>query len=92
MMNDDAIIRDDLNFPFESVTEMKQSILWGGEVGFIYQGEEYGIFRWEYDNLLFTHGDEEIAFKDVDSLLNYVLNGETLKDILMKAQIICRNI
>ena len=81
-----------VDLSFESVTEMKQSILWGGEVGFIYQGEEYGIFRWEYDDLLFTHGDEEISFKDVDSLLNYVLNGETLKDILLKAQITCRNI
>ncbi len=79
------------DFSFESVTEMKQSILWGGEVGFVYQNEDCAMMRFD-ETLLFTHGDEEIAFKDVDSLLNYVWNGETLKDILLKAQIICRNI
>jgi len=82
---------NDFNFSFESVTEMKQSILWGGEVGFVYQNENCAIVRFD-ETLLFTHGNEEIAFKDVNSLLNYVLNGETLKDILLKAQIVCRNI
>lgn len=76
---------------FETVIELRQSILWGGEVSFAYQGETYGIFRTEHE-LLLTHKKTEIPFSDMDALLNYTLNGERLIDVLLKAEITWRKI
>ncbi|MBQ8078586.1 MAG: hypothetical protein IJ236_01385 [Oscillospiraceae bacterium] len=80
---------------YESVAEIKESILWGGEVCFVYQGRSYGIFRTE-QNILLSCGEKgvngEWSFTDPDALLNHTLNGEHLKDVLLKAKITWRNI
>lgn len=80
------------DFQFESISEMKQSILWGGEVCFAYQGSEYGIFRAKNTIILNCGEMDEWTFENPDALLNHQLNGELLKDVLLKAEITWRNI
>ena len=90
---------------FESITEIKESIMWGGEVAFrIKSGVEYGIFRFAKDDIIlsisdcnkegltFQDGNDELHFTNVDDLLEYKLNGSPLKDILLEADITWRAI
>ena len=90
---------------FESITDMKQSILWGGEVTFrVETGIEYGIFSLKNDDIflavsdgykeksVFEDGSDELHFKNVDVLLEYNLNGIPLKQVLLEAEITSRNL
>ena len=90
---------------YESITDMKQSIMWGGEVTFrIDSHVEYGIFRLKSDDIIlvvsdgykekavFENGNDELHFKNVDDLLDYKLNGVSLKQVLFEAEITWRTL
>ena len=90
---------------YESITDMKQSIMWGREVTFrIRSGIEYGIFRLNDEDIIlavsdgykekaaFENGSDEVHFKNVDDLLEYKLNGIPLKQVLFEAEITSRNL
>lgn len=90
---------------FESITEMKESILWGGELEFrISLDEEYGIFKLQKDDIVLCVADsckdnikleggiEELHFSNVDKLLEYKLHDIPLKQILLDAEMTWRSL
>lgn len=80
---------------FDSILDFKNSLLYGKEIEFIYQGTEYGVFC-EGKNL-FTFNEAhkpetEIEFSDIDELLDVDVQGVSLSEIITEVEVTWRNI
>lgn len=84
--------------PFESIEDFKISIIYGGEIVFIWKDKSYGVFR-DIDNGINkfyigeSYKDDEITYLDtIDELLNFKIQGEPLQEIITKVQVEWRNL
>ena len=80
-------------YQFKTLNEVKESIIYGGEIYFSYYGKEYGIMRMNKEKIILVerNSDDEKSFSSIDDLLDYELNEAKLREVIMKAEIIDRN-
>lgn len=83
---------------YESINEFKESVLWGCEVEFRYQGRIYGITRLEIDNINLYSPKEngfegiDIYLPSIDALLDYEIGGVKIREAIFDAEITGRNL
>lgn len=82
---------------FESVDDFKYAMLHGREAVFEWNGIEYGaFFEGEGDKSFFiceAYKDEKgMHFKSIDELLDFEVQGQSLKDIITRVNVIHRNV
>jgi len=79
---------------FESLSEIKFSILYGGELIFRNNNRTYGITRLNKERIVLAeiNGKNEVSFESLDKLLEFEIDGRKMSDILKTAEIIDRNI
>lgn len=83
---------------FESISDFKQSITWGKEIEFEWNGVIHVAFRFE------GKGDKEyllgeantdskdVYFSSADSMLDFEIDGQKLRDIITEVDVIHRNL
>lgn len=86
---------DDLKF--ESISDFKFSLINGGEIEFEWSGKSYGVFREsENDDAFFLceayKEDNGTFFKTVDELLDYTIDGRSLRELITEVTVTWRNV
>ena len=93
---------------FESLSEFKRSLEFGGEIEFEWEGKGFGIFKYTKKN---ADSPEQIFIgpnvdtrrnyaekypekyeNTIDDILEYVIDGNKLRDIVTKIDVLWRNI
>ena len=78
---------------FETVSEFQECIIRGGEPVFEWNGVRYGVcFAGGGYCIARTDGSCERIYNTPDELLEYMVDGERLRDIITKVYIISRSI
>ena len=78
---------------FKTITEFLECILRGGEPGFVWNGESYGVcFADTGYCIARMDGTGEIICDTSDSVLEYMLDGDRLREVITKVTVISRNI
>ncbi len=88
-MGREIIIPPDTNMDFESISEFKWSMKCGGEVEFAWGGKDYSVTRFE-GKIYLTEAYKEDTMKiytDVDEALEYMIDGERLRDIITRVRV-----
>lgn len=68
----------------------------GGEVQFSWKGKHYGVVRYGFNHKImlceaYKEGTE-ICFETADDALDYVLDGDHLRDIITKITVLYRTL
>lgn len=82
---------------FESMNEFKDTLLYGKEIVFEWQGAEYGVF---YDDsegkekfsLCAKNENTEYNFSEFNDLIFCSIQGHQLNDIVTEVDVILRNV
>ena len=78
---------------FETVSEFHECIIRGGEPVFEWNGVRYGVcFAGGGDCIAHTDGSCERIYNTPDELLEYMVDGERLRDVITKVCIVSRSI
>ena len=78
---------------FKTISEFKECIIRGGEPVFIWNGNAYGVcFADTGYCIARIDGTYEKMCSTPDSVLEYLLDGDRLRDIITKVTVISRNI
>ena len=78
---------------FESFWEFKECIIRGGEPVFEWNGVRYGVcFVGGGYCIAHTDGSCERIYNTPDELLEYMVDGERLRDIITKVCVVSRSI
>ncbi|MGN0592305.1 MAG: hypothetical protein ACI4JQ_03565 [Ruminococcus sp.] len=79
---------------FYSLNEAKESILYGGELVFRYENKNYGITRFSSDCIILADedGSNEIKFTSLEALLDHKMEDVRLRELIMRAEILYRNL
>lgn len=69
---------------FESLEEFVDNISRGGEIEFTYRGFKYSIThsKGKICFIQIGNGSSRIVFDSINELLNYVIEGDKIKDIV----------
>ena len=85
--------------PFEDIEDFTLSMIYGGEICFIWKGVKYGIFRHEeggYDFEISKLGtgrvEEIILFNTADEVLDMTFSGDKLRDIITQVEVVERTL
>lgn len=80
---------------FESVSDFILSLNHGREIEFCWKGVYYGAFH-EEDNVYSVNESDkpetEVVFNSVNELMDFVIQGQPLKDIITRVEVCWRNI
>lgn len=78
---------------FKTISEFKECIIRGGEPVFVWNGNEYGVcFADSGYCIARTDGTSEKMCSTPDSVLEYTLDGDRLRDIITRVTVVSRNI
>ena len=80
---------------FESMTELKQSILRGGEIQFLYQGVGYAITHpgGHHNISKYERPDTELESDDVEAILDYRMDdGKKLREVIHEIEVEARTL
>ena len=93
-MSEPIITTDDSEYRFVSISDFKWCMHCGGEVEFRYNGKDYGIVH-DPDGIAIyeAHKPEtEKICKDADEVLEYMIDGVRLRDIITEVWVMVRTI
>ncbi len=79
---------------FESISEFKECMHYHGEVEFKWKGRKYDIVH-DPDAIVIYEahkGETERSYKTADEVLEYLIDGVRLRDIITQVEITCRTI
>ncbi len=74
---------------FESISDFKFCVSRGGEVQFNWKDKSYGIVH-EENSIVFYEamkGETEIEFETVDDLLDTIIDGQKLREIIKEIDV-----
>ena len=71
---------------FETISEFKWCIECGGEIEFIWDGKIYDIVIYE------AYSDKESYYKTADELLEHLIDGDRLRDMVTHMEVTDRTI
>ena len=78
---------------FKTISEFKECIIRGGEPVFVWNGESQGVcFADNGYCIARIYGTGEKMCSSPDSVLEYLLDGDRLRDIITRVSIISGNI
>ena len=78
---------------FETISEFQERLIRGGEPVFEWNGVRYGVcFAGGGYCIARTDGSCERIYNTPDELLEYMVDGERLRDIITKVYIVSRSI
>ena len=78
---------------FKTISEFKECIIRGGEPVFVWNGESYGVcFADNGYCIARIDGTGEKMCATADSVLEYQLDGDRLRDVITRVAVISRNI
>lgn len=78
---------------FKSISEFKDCVIRGGEPVFIWHGNTYGVCFVDTGYCIARiDGTGEKICSTADSILEYVLDGDRLIDVITKVTVIYRNV
>ncbi len=81
---------------FETISEFKQSLNWGAEVEFEWNGMTYCVFRYGTDNKITisvaNQPDTEKVCETADDALEYMVGTDRLRDVITKVHVVARTI
>ena len=80
---------------FKKTSDFKWCINTGGEVTFSYNNKEFGIFKLNQEVFIVSeigNDDTEKVYTTADTVLDYIIGSEKLRDIITKVKIIDRTI
>ena len=78
---------------FKTISEFKECIIRGGEPVFVWNGESYGVcFADNGYCIARIDGTGEKMCSTPDSVLEYLLDGDRLRDVITRVTVISRNI
>jgi hypothetical protein len=80
---------------FKTISEFKRCINHGGEVTFSYNNKEYGIFKSNQELFIISeigNDNTEKAYGTADTVLDYIIESDKLRDIITKVKVIDRTI
>lgn len=77
-----------------SITEAKESILYGGELTFRYMGQTYGISKLENEVFDFYNidADDGVELSGIEEVLDHKLEGRRLRDIILEIEVLYRTL
>ena len=92
-----------LNFDnFKTISDFKWSLKYGGEIQFDWNGQGYGVFsklRLDTDQKIFIGKDyiegepeDENWYDTIDEVLDHVIDGQKLREIITQVQVVWRMI
>ena len=82
---------------FESINDFKFALIYGREIEFEWNGVNYGAFHEGEDDKAFflceAHKDDKgVFFRTDDELLDFVINGKSLREFITEVTVWNRNI
>lgn len=78
---------------FKTISEFKECIIRGGEPVFVWNGESYGVcFADNGYCIARVDGTGEKMCSTPESVLEYLLDGDRLRDVITCVTVISRNI
>ena len=78
---------------FKTISVFKECIIRGGEPVFEWNGVRYGVcFAGDGYCIAHTDGSCERIYNTPDELLEYMVDGERLRDIITKVYVVSRSI
>ena len=81
---------------FETISEFKESILYGAEITFIWNNATYFVERYGRNGKItitpFDKPENEKSYETPNDLLEYMIGSDRLRDIITKVQVIARTI
>lgn len=88
------IIRPDENLRFHSISEFTTSIRYGAEIVIEWNGVQYGIWS-EGESIRITCAsapEQNCTYKKVDDVLDHIIDGVKLREIITEATVLDRTI
>lgn len=81
---------------FDSISEFKQSLCWGMEAEFVWNGKHYGVVRYGINNKITIYEcgkpKTDIVCENADEALEFMAGNDRLRDIITKVHVISRTI
>ena len=96
---------------FESISDFKQCMEWGGETEFEWKGKSYSITRDENGKICASEGcyekegkyynvlsntvfdpNDSLVADTSDEILEYIVGGDRLRDVITKVEVLYRTI
>lgn len=81
---------------FDSIGEFKQSLCWGMEAEFIWNGKHYGVVRYGINNKITIYEcgkpETDVVCENADEALEFMAGNDRLRDIITKVHVISRTI
>ncbi|MCI8500709.1 MAG: hypothetical protein HFJ85_00575 [Oscillospiraceae bacterium] len=93
-MSNPIITTDDSEYRFVSISDFKWCVSHNGEVQFLFHNKEFGIGPDPGGIAIYEayKPETEKICKDADEVLEYVIDGVRLRDIITKVQVVLRTI
>ena len=81
---------------FETISEFKRSLHWGGEIEFVWNGITYGVIRYGTNNKITIYvanrPETEKVCETADDALEYMVGEDRLRDVITKVKVISRTV
>ena len=78
---------------FKTISEFKNCITCGGEIVFSWGAKHYGVFKSDVHYCIaLTNGEEEKWCDTADEVLEYMVGGDRLRDVITKVTVWDRTI
>lgn len=81
---------------FVSISDFKECMHRGGEVGFIWKGTRYGVVRYGQDNKISVYvanrQETERLYDTADEALEYMVGEDRLRDVITQVTVLDRTI
>ena len=94
MSNNIIIIPPEYNYNFESISDFKWCMRCNGEVEFVWNEKTYDIVH-PIDGILITEArkpETEKLCNDADEVLEYLIDGVRLREIITEVKVVARTI
>ena len=90
------IVIPDESLNFETISEFKRSLHWGGEIEFVWNGITYGVIRYGTNNKITIYvanrPETEKVCETADDALEYMVGEDRLRDVITKVKVISRTV
>lgn len=80
---------------FESMSEFKFCLMRGGEVQFVWKGKQYTTSKITGNKFFISEAyneETEKLYDTAEELLDYVVDGDKLRDIITKVEVVERTL
>lgn len=90
------IVVPDGSLNFETISEFKRSLNWGGEIEFVWNDITYGVIRYGTNNKITIYAanrpETEKVCETADDALEYMVGEDRLRDVITKVKVISRTV